>query len=408
MNILVLSHLYPRPDDSSYGIFVHRQVKQLQRLGHYVVVLSPTPWSPRILHFNAKWRDYGLTPDKVTWKGIEVYYTRYLRLPGAWFRGLAGHTIYKSLLSLALKLHHDHEFDIIHSNMLLPDGLAGLYLGRKLNLPTVCTVHGDDGFINPYENPLNLYYSKTIVHQTTQIVAVSQALQRAVECFQEPSKAIRVVYNGVNIEEFQKSRTPEPETKLKRISGKPYILFVGRQVHIKGLKDLLVAFAQLANKIDHDLVVVGPTLDEVKKLDPELTELLIDRLIVTGPLSPDEIPIYMQYCELFVLPSHSEGLGIVILEAMASERPVIATRVGGIPEMVTDGVTGLLVPPHKPLLLAEALQSLLDDPARCREMGRQGWERVVKKFTWELNAIKMESIYQNAINTGAATCKLPN
>jgi len=244
--------------------------------------------------------------------------------------------------------------------------------------------------------------SKTVIEQAQQVVTVSQALKQAVESLAVPSRTVRVVYNGTNLAEFQGTEAALSNQGQGKVAClKPFILFVGRDYHRKGLKDLLIAFAQLLDRISHNLVVIGPDWQQVKMLAPDLTTSLGDRLIVPGCLAPDEIPAYMQACDLFTLPSHSEGLGIVILEAMACKRPVIATNVDGIPEMVVDGATGLLIPPYQPLILAEAIHSLANDPERCREMGERGYERVTKEFTWERNASQMASLYQAAIDAKA-------
>jgi glycosyltransferase involved in cell wall biosynthesis len=397
MRILLLSHLYPRPDDPGYGIFVHRQVRWLQRFGCDIVVLSPVPWAPRHLHFKAKWHNYGLIPATAIWENVPVYYPRFLRWPGAWFRAIAGFTVYRSILSLVIKLHNDQPFDLIHSHFLLPDGLAGVYLGRKLKLPTLCSVRGSDGVLHPYENFLNKYYAKMVITQSEQIVAVSQALKTVIESLTKPTKTIRVVYNGVDLEKFQESAQTD-NSRSKMVLPKPYILFIGTQIYVKGLRDLLIAFARLMPTMDYNIVVIGPALPEVKKLDPELTELLKKRLTVTGSLPPDEIPAYIQNCELLVLPSYSEGLPNVVLEAMACGKPVIATAIMGIPEAVVHGQTGLLVQPGDPLNLAEAIKSLLNVPELRQEMGKRGRERVVQKFTWERNASEMVSIYREMIS----------
>ncbi len=408
MNVLVLSHLYPRPNDPSYGPFVHRQVKQLQRLGHQITVVSPVPWSPRILHFKTKWRDYGLTPKKAVWEGVQVYYTRYLRLPGEWFRSPAGYTAYRGMAALVLRLHQERPFDIIHSNVLLPDGLAGLYLRQKLNIPLVCTVHGADAISHPFCNSLNLHYSKIVVGKADQIVVVSRALKEVVQSFAQPQKAMRVVHNGADIEKFEGPEIELPEIDQRHTASiKPYILFVGRDIRRKGLKDLLAAFVQLIDKIEHNLAVIGATPDEVKALAPDLTEALGDRLIALGCLAPDEIPSYMQNCELFVLPSYSEGLPCVVLEAMACRKAVIATDVMGIPEEVVSGVTGLLIQPGDVSGLTENIQMLASNVELSQEMGRRGEERVIREFTWEHNASKMVSVYQEAINAKTVSLKLP-
>jgi glycosyltransferase involved in cell wall biosynthesis len=391
MNILVLSHLYPRPQDPSYGIFVHRQVKQLQKFGHNVIVLSPIPWVPKFLPKRAKWRTYDLTPPEFIWEGVKVYSPCYLRLPGAWFRTLAGFTIYRSVIPLVATLHKNSAFDVIHSNVLLPDGLVGILLGRQLNLPTICTVRGSDATTFPYENALNLYHSKKVIRESDQIVAVSHTLKELVESLAKSPKGIRVVYNGVDTKKFHIKQTSSELNQIAPID--PYILFVGRDIRRKGLIDLMSAFVELVDKIEHKLIVIGPTSDEVRMLSSDLTTLASGRLIIPGCMSPDSIPPYMQNCELFVLPSYSEGLPNVVLEAMACGKPVIATNVMGIPEAVINNVTGLLIEPGDTSTLAEVILSLTKDPERCREMGRRGRKRVEKEFTWEISASKLISIY---------------
>ncbi len=391
MNILILSNLYPRPHDPSYGIFIHRQVMGLQRLGHQVTVISPVPWAPKILHFNAKWRSYGLAPDQVNWEGVKIYYPRFLRIPGAWFRALAGLIIYLSTRSIVEHLHKNRPFDVIYSNILLPDGLAGVYLGQKFNLPTICMVRGSDIITAPYENFINRHFSKTVICRTKQIVAVSQALKQLIEHLVKPAKPVQVVYNGVDAEKFKTL-----EMKKEFASLQPYLLFVGRDIRRKGLKDLINAFFHITDKIEHNLVVIGPTQDEVWELEPEKTNLLGNRLIVAGVLAPNEIPDYMANCEALILPSYSEGLPNVVLEAMACAKPVIATNVMGTPEAVIESVTGILVPPGDPVNLAEAIYALVNDPDSACKMGAQGRQRVVNEFSWTRNAAKMISIYQKA------------
>lgn len=102
--------------------------------------------------------------------------------------------------------------------------------------------------------------------------------------------------------------------------------------------------------------------------------------------------------DLFVLPSLTEGLPNVILEAFACKKPVVATAVGGVPEIVDHGKSGLLVPPKRPDLLAEAIQALLRDPERRRAMGEAGYERVRRDFTFEAQAGKLEGIYEEIID----------
>lgn len=399
MNILFLSHLYPTPHDSSFGIFIHQQIQHLHQLGLRATVLAPTPWSPPLLNFRPKWRDYHQTPTQHNWGGFESYYPRYLRLPGAWFRSFAGLSYYYSILAQLLAWHQVDPFDIIHSHMLLPDGLAGIFLGRKLGLPTVCTMHGSDALHFPRENSLNRRASNFVLRYADQIIAVSQAMrfdvQRQLEATRRP---IRVIRYGVNTNLFQNKPASLANQQACLDELKPYILFVGRDIRRKGLLDLLVAFKQIMNQIDHNLVVIGPTWAEVEQLAPALTVNLQARLKIIGRLSHEEVAVYMQGCKFFVLPSYLEGLPNVILEAMACGKAVISTAVAGIPEQVVDSVTGCLVQPGDVSALAENIRVLAQNPDRCREMGQQGQARVVTEFTWQSNAQTLLSVYEMLLN----------
>jgi len=319
-----------------------------------------------------------------------------VRLPGAWFRALAGITAYWGVVSLVLELHKRQPFDVIHSHFIYPNGIAGRYLGRRLQLPTVCSVRGNDILTEPFENPINKYFAKQVIEKTQQIVTVSRALKQHVEQFAKPARPVKVVYNGVDVDKFQAATLSEPvQVKIKSL--KPYLLFVGQDIRRKGLRDLLDAFARLTKKIDHKLVIIGPLPAEVGQLAPVLFEELKNRVVITGPLSPDEVPGYMQHCQLLALPSYEEGLPNAVLEAMACEKPVVATNITGIPEAVLNNITGILVPPGSPAQLAEAIKSLINNPELGREMGKQGREHVLNQFSWEHHTSEMVSVYESVI-----------
>ena len=174
-----------------------------------------------------------------------------------------------------------------------------------------------------------------------------------------------------------------------RASENKEIIFVGRLVTRKGVKYLIEAFHKVCRSIPHDLVIVGngPERGRLEELATNLG--LTDRVRFTGTISDDALNQYYASCSFLVLPAvfdekgDTEGLGVVLLEAMSCGKPVIASEVGGITDIVVDGENGLLVPPGDPNALAVAIRKLAKDRKLRRELGRFGRKTVDEKFNWD-------------------------
>ena len=206
-----------------------------------------------------------------------------------------------------------------------------------------------------------------------------------------PEQKIRVNYYGIDTELF----TPSSEPKTER-----FILCVGRHTEKKGLDVLLTAWAQIADRHpDVTLVQVGagPLTDQLA----ELTRTLgIERRVrFLGVQTRDDVLKLMQQAEVFCLPSRTapsgdeEGLGVVFNEASACGVPCVATRHGGIPEVVVDGQNGLLVPENDAPALARALDTVLGDRALGERLGARGREFVCEDFDVRVQSVKLEQIY---------------
>jgi glycogen synthase len=181
----------------------------------------------------------------------------------------------------------------------------------------------------------------------------------------------------------------------------PYLLFVGRLASNKGLLDLLEAFVPLARADPRaQLVLVGDDGGMAGAVDARLRSLGLDgRVRRVGHLSDEALATAYRSARALVLPSEYEAFGLVLVEAMAQGTPVVATRVGGIPEIVEDGRTGLLVPPHQPPALGEALLRIWRDDELRRRLGEAGRTIVVPRYRWESVAASVEAIYREV--TGA-------
>ena len=180
----------------------------------------------------------------------------------------------------------------------------------------------------------------------------------------------------------------------------PYVLFVGRLASNKGLPDLVAAFAELAREDPRaQLVLIGADGGQRASVEARVRGFgLADRVRLLGHVG-DESLLAAAYREatVTVLPSEYEAFGLVLLESLAEGTPVIASRVGGIPEFIEDERSGLLVPPRDPAALAAALRRIWTDPALGRRLGRHGRTETVPRYTWDRAVDRLEAIYREVL-----------
>lgn len=211
---------------------------------------------------------------------------------------------------------------------------------------------------------------------------------------------VEVVHNGVDLARFAPGGDPAP---LRRLAGAdartPVVLSVGRLVEAKHQELLIDAVAALAD-LDARLVLVGDG-ERREALERHARASGAAGRVVFAGTRPD-VPALFAGADAFALSSRREGLPVVLLEALASAVPVVATRVGGIPELVEDGVTGLLVPPEDATALAQALRALLADPAHARALGSAGRERVARRFSIDQAVAAYERRYRAVVSRAAA------
>lgn len=191
---------------------------------------------------------------------------------------------------------------------------------------------------------------------------------------------------------------PRPGAFAERFGvGGPFVLFVGRLASNKGLLELVEAFARVAkDRPSASLVVVGEDGGMRARVEDRVRALGLERRVrLLGHLRETSL-LTAAYREarLTVLPSEYEAFGLVLLESLAQGTPVVASRVGGIPEVVEDGRAGILVPPRSPGPLAAALARLLDDPDLARRIGEYGREEVVPRYSWEALARRVDALYR--------------
>jgi starch synthase len=305
---------------------------------------------------------------------------------------------------------------LVHSHTWYAN-LAGHLAAMLYGIPHVMTMHSLEA-LRPWKAEqlgggyhLSTWCERVSAGSAAAVVAVSDGMRADImTAYPEiPAERIRVIRNGIDTIEYQ----PDPNTDVLERHGidlrRPYVIFVGRITRQKGVPVLLRAASALVPQAQ--LVLCAGQAD-TPELEAEVTEL-VDGLrtgrngrarsgVVWIPemLPKREVIQLLTHATVFAIPSVYEPLGIVNLEAMACGTAVVGSRTGGIPEVVADGQTGLLVPPGEPEPLAEALNALISDPDRAAAMGQAGRKRAIAEFGWAAIAAQTAALYAELV-TGA-------
>ncbi len=203
----------------------------------------------------------------------------------------------------------------------------------------------------------------------------------------------------MDFKRFETIPSPDRFREFYNINER-FVLYVGRLASNKGLKHLIDAMPQIISQFkDTTLVMIGEDEGQRKMLEDKAKKLSIkDKVVFTGHITDDELfRSAYSACDVFVLPSEYEAFGLVLLEAMACEKPCVATNVGGVPEVLEEGKTGMLVEYGNSDKLAKVIIELLGDETKRKNMGRAGRERVKANFTWPKIVDQLERIYKDMV-----------
>lgn len=294
--------------------------------------------------------------------------------------------------------------DVVHSHTWYTN-LAGHLAATLYGIPHVMTMHSLEP-LRPWKSEqlgggyaLSSWCERVAVESAAAVIAVSGGMRSDVLATYPALKPdlVHVIRNGIDTDEY----APDEVTDVLERHGidpvRPTVVYVGRVTRQKGLPVLLRAAELLDPNVQ--LVLCAGQADtqelaaEVTGMVGHLREHRSGVIWLTGMLPKREIIQILSHATVFACPSLYEPLGIVNLEAMACGTAVVGSNVGGIPEVVSDAQTGLLVPPDDHVLLAEAISSLVSDPARAAAMGELGRRRVIAEFSWASIAAQTAALY---------------
>ena len=370
MRVLAITKIFPNAVEPLSAPFNRQQFAALARRCE-LEVAATIPWFPGA-GLLGRWSSAGKlarVPRTEQIAGISVRHPRTLFVPrlahGAWG------PLYLASIAPGL-LRYRGKIDIVLGTWAYPDGFAAVIAARLLGVPCVVKLHGSDiNVIAKLPGPRR--QTAWALAHAARVVAVSRALGDEVAALGVPRERIALVMNGVDSDLFHLRDRAQARRELGLPDG-PMALCVGNLKPEKGVLDLARAWAHVARDLpDARLVIVGGG-----PLRAELEAQLPPRATLAGPQPLAKVPIWMAACDVLVLPSHIEGMPNVVLEALACGRRVVASAVGGVPDLITSDALGAMVPPQQPEALAAALTQALRtsyDAAAVAERGaHSGWD----------------------------------
>ncbi len=376
MKVLAISNLFPNRIEPTKAAFNRQQFRSLAELCELHVV-TPVPRLSRLANS---------IPCQDEIEGIPVYYPRYLHIPKI-LRWTYGWLMFLGIFRTVRKLEREKRFDAIYATWAFPDAYAAAMIARRLGKRLIVKVHGTDINVGA-QRGLRRRLTRSALRQADSVVAVSDALaQKIVDLGIDPSR-VEVIPNGVDTKMFR----PDPERTDVRSTfeqidrEKRQILFVGNLTLIKGITHLIDAMSHLPEEIRLNIVGDGE-LRQSLKLQCEAMGMT-DRVHFFGRQPHEEIPLWMNACDLLCLPSLDEGCPNVVLESLACGLPVVASHVGGIPDLILADQYGRTVPPGNAIALAKAIENVLDE----NESSDGVRQPIGRAISWRENAEQTRSL----------------
>lgn len=357
-------------------VVCHRIIEALIEKGHQALVVSPSQ---------------GPFVDLLIKKGTPVFFLPFEKT----------YSFHRALQLSALI--RKENVDIVHTHGMVPMNIQARLAAKLAGVPCISHIHNTANFFNanPFIRRYQVFLDNWTSKFCSKLIAVSKSTKRSLVEQGVPEGLIRVIPNGVDPQRIRCQRSPEDIFRKFRINpGKRLVGMIGRLCPLKGQEEFLKAASLVTRQMpDVMWLIVGKDTEFGGEYERKLRALatrleLNGNVIFTG--HQDDPFSLLNAMEFLVLPSKAEGMPLVILEAMALKKPVIASAVGGVPELIENGKDGVLVPAQDNHSLSQAMLQLLSQDGLSRRMGQSGFEKVRNEFLESKMITRLLAIYQEA------------
>lgn len=382
--IITFTNLFPSPARPTFGLFVFERMRRVvEELGVEWQVVCPVPRVPRLLRRAAD-RTAADLPQLEEFEGVPVHHPKYFHLP-AISTGRQATRMYRAASPTVRRLL-DGARCVLDVHYVYPDGVAALRIGAELGVPCVVTARGTDVNVLAAMPRVAAQIRRT-AGSAHALLAVSEPLRRrfaAVAGVRD--EQVRLVRNGVDLDRFRPGDPAAARRELGLSTGGRLVVGVGQLLRTKGFQDMAAALHRLPDDVRLALVGEGPDRDLIARQAPA------GRLSLLGSRLPAEVALAYQAADVVVLPSVREGWPNVVIEALASGVPVVATAVGGIPDILTSPRAGALV-------RVGDIDALAREVSRFLGMSRdaEAIRRFAERFSWSEPVRALCALFEEAL-----------